>query len=124
MTERKKMKEYLPYITTIIAVLGFVFSVYKYIDLKNREEKRLNYENYSKIIENLKGETNPNKDTVFLEGSFYVANVYKLLEFPEYKYISLPILYLKRETLSVANEKHLEHISKAINVVIEKLNNI
>lgn len=117
------MKEYLPYITTIIAILGFVFSVYKYIDLKNREEKRLNYENFSKILENLSGNILPDNN-VFLESSFYIGNVYKLLEFPEYKYISLPILYLKRETLSVPNKKHLEHISKAIDVVIEKLNNM
>lgn len=114
---------YLPYITAIIAILGFVFSVYKYIDLKNREEKRLNYENYSKILENLKGQIVSN-DNVFLESSFYIGNVYKLLEFPEYKHISLPILNLKRETLSVADKKHLEHISKALDDVIDKLSKL
>lgn len=83
----------------------------------------MNYENFSKILENLSG-TILSDDSVFLESSFYIGNVYKLIEFPEYKYISLPILYLKRETLSVANKKHLEHISKAIDSVIEKLEHI
>ncbi len=115
------MEKFLPYVTAIIAILGFVFSVWKYIDLKNREEKRLNYENYSKIIQNLKGELNHNTEMVFLEGSFYVANVYKLLEFPEYKYISIPLLNLKKETLSVENEKQLKHIEMAIDDVLKKL---
>ncbi len=117
------MEKFLPYITAIIAIFGFIFSVWKYIDLKNREEKRLNYENYSKIIENLKPEFIPNTQDVFLEGSFYVANVYKLLEFSEYKYISIPLLNLKKETLSVANKHHLKHIDSAIDTVLEKLSN-
>lgn len=115
------MENFLPYITAIIAICGFVFSVWKYIDLKNREEKRLNYENYSKVIENLKGEIIPNTENVFLEGSFYVANVYKLLEFPEYKYISIPLLNLKKETLSIENKNHLKHITIAIDTVLKKL---
>ena len=117
------MEKTLPYITSLIAILGFIFSVWKYIDLKNREEKRLNYENYSKIIRNLKGELLEN-DFVFLEGSFYLANVYKLLEFPEYKYISIPLLKLKQETLSIKNENHLKHIKLAIETVLDQLNHL
>lgn len=33
------MCEYLPYITAIITIGGFVFSVWKYIDLKKTEKK-------------------------------------------------------------------------------------
>lgn len=117
------MEKILSYLTSLIAILGFVFSVWKYIDLKNREEKRLNYENYSKIVENLKGELLQD-DYVFLEGSFYVANVYKLLEFPEYSYISIPLLELKSETLSVQNKKHLKHINLAIKTVLNKLKSL
>ena len=50
------MREYLPYITTIIAVFGFVFSVYKYIDLKNREERRLDYQNLNNLINYISGD--------------------------------------------------------------------
>ena len=31
------MEIYLPYITTIIAIGGFVLSVFKYVDLRQRE---------------------------------------------------------------------------------------
>ena len=88
------MQQYLPFITQIIAIAGLVFSVWKYIDLKKTEEKRLNYENFNKILAKL--EPKIIGEFHLLESTAYISSVYKLLDFPEYKYISIPILKFKK----------------------------
>ena len=117
------MKEYLPYITTIIAILGFVFSVYKYIDLKNREERRLTYENFDKTLSSLSGTILSNGD-IKIEISFLIGNIYKLTEYPQYKNISLPVLnYMKAKPIKTDNESKLL-VDKALDNVKEILENL
>lgn len=116
------MYKYLPYITFIIAVAGFTFSVWKYIELKNREEKRLEYENFNKILTDLSGKMLPNGD-IKLEMSFFIGNIYQLLTFKQYKNISLPVLeYIKNVPIQT-NEISAIHVHKALNEVINRLKN-
>lgn len=114
------MYKYLPYITTIIAICGFVFSVCKYIDLKNKEEKRLDYENFSKILSDLSGKMLPNGD-IKLEMGFFIANIYQLLKFKHYKNISLPVLEYIKSVPIRTDEISAIHVHKAIHEVINRL---
>ena len=111
------MKEYLPYITTIIAILGFVFSVYKYIDLKNREERRLDYQNLNNLINYVSGDE---KMTVL--NSKYIANIYQLSLFKEQSFIIVPFLTYLKEDPFRTNEKASSRINDAIDYVLKKLN--
>jgi hypothetical protein len=114
------MLQYLPYITAIIAIGGFVFSVWKYIDLKNREEKRLDYENFNKILSNLSGEILANGE-IKTEIGFVIANIYQLLNFIKYKDVSLPVLEYHKNCPIKTDEKSLKYVTKAIDDVLEKL---
>jgi len=116
------MCEYLPYITAIIAISGFVFSVWKYIDLKNREAKRLEYENFNKILSDLSGKMLNNGD-IKLEISFFIGNIYQLLEFEQYKNISLPVLEYIKTVPMRTDENSAIHVHKALHEVINKLKN-
>lgn len=114
------MYKFLPYITTIITVFGFVFSAWKYIELKNREEARLDYENFNKIISGLSGRVLDNGD-IKIEISSLISNLYQLLEFKKFKDISLPVLeYIKHVPIRT-DEISAIHLHKAIHEVINKL---
>lgn len=115
------MQYYLPYITSIIAICGFVFSVWKYIDFKNREEKRLNYENFNKVLSDLSGKMLDNGE-VKVEINFLIGNLYKLLEFEQYKNISLPVLEYMKNVPMRTDENSAIHVHKALHTVINKLN--
>ncbi|OGI03381.1 MAG: hypothetical protein A2Y25_08630 [Candidatus Melainabacteria bacterium GWF2_37_15] len=115
------MEKYLPYITTLIAIGGFVFSVFKFVDLKQREEKRLNYENLNKLISNISGKIyNTGKVEVII--SEQIASIYQLLEFKKYSSIILPFLNYIKDCPINTDPKSLEHINEAIEYVESKLN--
>ena len=116
------MYTYLPYITAIIAIGGFTFSVWKYIDLKNSEEKRLNYENFSKILTNLSGKMLDNGD-VKIDIGFLIGNLYQLLAFEQYKNIFLPVLEYMKNVPIRTDENSAIHLHKALHEVINKLKN-
>ena len=117
------MEKYLPYITditAILAILGFVFSVWKYLDIRDREEKRRNHENLNKILEKLSGKMLDNGE-IKIEISFLLSNIYQLLEFKNYSEIILPVLEYLKECPIRTDEKSLEHYFKAIEYVENKL---
>lgn len=115
------MEKLLPYMTAIIAIGGFIFSVWKYIDLKDREEERLNYENFDKTLSNLSGELLPDGN-IKIEISFLIGNLYKLIEFKKYKHISLPVLKYMKECPINTDEKSLNQVDIAIDEVIKLIN--
>lgn len=114
------MEKLLHHITAIIAICGFVFSVWKYIDLKEREEKRLLYENYSKLLDSLSGKILDN-GRITIEISFLIGCIYKLLEFPQYKKISLPVLIYMKECPIKTDEKSIKFVENVIDEVIKQL---
>ena len=120
------MENMLPYITAIIASLGFVFSVWKYIDLKNREETRLDYENLNKLIDYVSGDDGFDKDSkrYAIVNSKAIANIYQLCRFKKQSYIVLPFLTYLKEYPPNTDEKSQSKILEAINYTLEKLNQI
>lgn len=117
------MQEYLPYITAIIAISGFVFSVWKYIDLKNREECRLDYENINALINYISGAIMYNRDTgrSSVMPAKYISNIYQLSLFKNQSFIILPFLgYIKLNPIK-ADQETLSKINQAIDYVLEKL---
>lgn len=106
------MEKFLPYITAIIAIFGFVFSVWKYIDLKNREEVRLNFEQFIRLIDRLQDGNLPAHQLA--------TTIYLLKHFKNYKNAILPLLDYISKTLKTGNpEKELVNI--AIKEVKENL---
>ncbi len=114
------MYKFLPYITAIIAIGGFLFSVWKYIELKKIEENRLNYENFNKVLSNLSGKMLDN-GSVKIDIGFLIGNLYQLLNFEQYKNVSLPVLEYMKNVPIQTDENSAIHIHKALHEVANKL---
>lgn len=97
------MEKYLSYITTLSIVIGAVFSFVKYIDLRNREEKRRNYENFIQITDKLGAITNPNHEEK-LSATEWIITLYQLQNLKNYSEIIIPILdFLKKRPPEALN---------------------
>jgi len=116
------MVKYLPYITAIIAIGGFVFSVWKYIDLKNREEKRLEFENLNNLINYISGDARFDNNKSSVMTSKYIANIYQLSLFKNQSFIIIPFLDYLKEYPLITDENSQIRIKEAIDYVIDKLN--
>jgi len=117
------MEKYLPYITNIITVLsivsGAVFSIVKYIDLRNREEKRLNYENLNNILKNLSGTMLENGEFK-VEIGFLISNIYQLLEFKDYSEIIIAVLKYYKDCPIGTDQESLKHVNNSVDYVLRK----
>jgi hypothetical protein len=83
------MKEYLPYLTVIGSVIAFLFAVFKYLHDQRVSEQNKRFDQFHKIFEWVAGRTVEGKSLVNTQQAMAV---YQLSEFPEYAYMSLPII--------------------------------
>lgn len=82
-------KEYLPYLTAIGSVIAFLFAVFKYLRDQRISEQNKRFDQFHKIFEWVAGRTADGKPLVDTQQAMAV---YQLSEFPEYAYMSLPII--------------------------------
>ncbi len=83
------MTDWVPFVTALLAIAAFVFSVYKYTDTQRLLERNNRVAQFNDVLDRVAGRT--------LEGQVLVdiqqaAAVYQLSEFPEYKELALPII--------------------------------
>ena len=83
------MKDYLPYLTIIGSVIAFLFAVFKYLRDQRVSEQNRRFEQFHRIFEWVAGRT---ADGKLLVDTQQAMAVYQLSEFPEYAYMSLPII--------------------------------
>lgn len=83
------MEGALKYISILGAIVAFVFSVIRYIDVRRREEQTRRFEQFHKIFEWVAGRTATGHELVDTQQALAV---YELSEFPEYRHIIIPIL--------------------------------
>lgn len=97
--------------------LGIIFSIYKYLDTKNREQNRKEFEQYHQLIEDL---VEPKSDQKPLYMDRQAAVVYELKHFKRYYPLSLRTLKNLRKTWS---EKITEdsRLIEEIDITIEFL---
>jgi hypothetical protein len=96
------MKEYLLYLTPIGTLFAFIFTVIKYFHTQKLSEKNRRFENYQKVFILVTGRTN---EGIILPDTSQAMGIYQLSEFPEYAYMSIPIIeyYLKMSEQKKAN---------------------
>lgn len=112
------MEKYLPYITAIVAVFGFVFSAWQYIDMRNREEKRKNYENFMNITDRLAELTNANT----IPELKLIFTIYQLQYLKEYKETIIPVLNkMKDRPPNFESKDSRNAYNNAIDFVLNKL---
>ena len=117
------MYKFLPYITSIIAILSFLVCTLRYLSLKKLEEKRLIDEDFNQILDNLSGRILDN-GMIRIEITSLIGNIYKLLEFPQYKNISMPVLRYMRNINIQTDPVALNYIAQAIDEVTKELNQV
>lgn len=83
------MNEYLPYLTIIGSVIAFLFAAFKYINTQKLAEKNKRFEQFHRVFEWVAGRTVDGKPLVDTQQAMAV---YQLSEFPEYGYMSMPII--------------------------------
>ena len=120
------MEKYLPYITdiikTLVTVNGVIFglwiSIWKYLDTKNREEKRLSYENFMEITDRL-AELAASKVIPILK---LKLTIYQLQYLKEYSQTIIPILnHMKEDTPGFPSEASRNDYNNTIDYVINEL---
>jgi hypothetical protein len=91
----ESMKEYLPYLTVFGSVVAFLFTAFKYFNTQRLVEENKRFEQFHKVFEWVAGRTSDGKSLVDIQQAMAV---YQLSEFPEYGYMSIPIIdyYLKQ----------------------------
>ena len=96
------MQGYLPYLVALVAIAGFVFSVYQYVDTKRVSEKNKRFDQFHRVFEWVAGRT---AGGIELVDTQQAIAVYELSNFPEYKDMSLPIInyYLEVVTSGASN---------------------
>ena len=89
------MKEYLPYLTALGSIIAFLVATFKYIYTQKLAEKNKRFEQFHKVFELVAGRTADGKHLVDTQQAMAV---YQLSEFPEYSYMSIPIIeyYLEK----------------------------
>lgn len=115
------MHKFLPYITSIIIILSFLACTLKYLALKKLEEKRLIDEDFNKVLDNLSGRILDN-GMIRIEITSLIGNIYKLLEFPQHKRISLSVLKYMRNINIQTDQISMNYIVQAIDEVTKELN--
>lgn len=114
------MYKFLPYITSIIITLSVLICSLKYLSLKKLEEKRLIDEDFNQVLENLSGRILDN-GMIRVEITSLIGNIYKLLEFPQHKKISLSVLKYMRNINIQTDPISLNYIAQAIDEVTREL---
>jgi hypothetical protein len=106
----------LQFLTVIGSVAAFLFSTLKYLDTRKFESKTKRFEQYRLVCGWLAGRT---ESGVVLVDIHQAIAAYQLAEFPEYKWISLPMIdyYLER----TANDPPTDVFKKALIAVRTKL---
>jgi len=116
----EKYLQYAPYITTIIAVLSILGGFLKYIDSRNREEKRLSYENFLQITDKIAKLSTPHGKISVLE---LILTIYQLQNLKNYSKTIIPILvYLKACPPNFDGKKSENYYNEAIDYVLNELN--
>jgi hypothetical protein len=89
------VKDYLPYLTVIGSVIAYLFTVFKYLRDQRLSEQNKRFEQFHKVFGLVAGRT---ADGKLLVDTQQAMAVYQLSEFPEYAYMSRPIIqyYLDR----------------------------
>lgn len=126
------MEKYLPYapyitdiiktsITTIAAIFALWISVWKYLDIRDREEKRRKYDNLCKVIETLIKFTESHEP---VNAPSLIFTIYQLQNYREYSKIISPVL-INVKTIFIASqnpkERNVEQVQKAIDIVLQEL---
>ena len=94
IAKTKDMQKYLSYLTAIVAIAAFLFSVYQYVDTR--------FEHYHRVFESVAGQT---AKGVILVNTQQAMAVYELSEFSEYRDLSLPIInYYLNQTEGEADD--------------------
>jgi len=83
------MKEYLPYLTVIVTAGSFLFAVFKYLHGQKESRKNKRFDQFRQVFEWVAGTSS---NGIRLQDTQQAMAVYQLSEFPEYSYMSLPII--------------------------------
>ena len=76
-------------VTTIVGLLGFFFSAWKYFDTRKFEAKNVRFSQFRQTFIWFSGRT---EEGQLLTGVQQAIAAYQLMEFPEFKAMSLPII--------------------------------
>ncbi len=106
----------LQFLSVVGSIAAFLFSALKYIDTRKFESKTKRFEQYRLVCGWLAGRT---ESGIVLVDIHQAIAAYQLAEFPEYKWISLPMVdyYLERN----ANLSQTDVFKKALLAVRPKL---
>ncbi|MFV0680844.1 hypothetical protein [Ottowia sp.] len=108
----------LPYLTIFSSSLVFLFGVYKYLDSRNREEKNKRFDQFRAVFIWFSGRDEKGQ---ILTAVQQAVATYQLMEFPEYKSMSLPVI---KHLISVTeNEEPPSIFRKALLEVEQRLEN-
>lgn len=80
---------WIEYITLAGGGIAFLVGLFKWIDVRKREEETKRFEQFHRIFEWVAGRTAEGKDLVNTQQAIAV---YELGNFPEYSSLSIPIL--------------------------------
>ena len=82
-------KDWMPHVTALVAMAGFVFSIYQYTDTRRFEENNRRFDQFHRVFEWVGGMT---ADGTRLVDTQQAVAVYELSRFPEYRELTLPII--------------------------------
>ena len=83
------MQKWLPYVTALVTLVAFVFSVYQYVDTQRIAERNRRFDQFRSVFVWAAGRTESGVTLVDVQQAI---GVYQLSEFPEYRELSLPII--------------------------------
>lgn len=75
--------------TVLVALVVFVFKFFQFINIKRKDSKQRDYENYHKLIKDLNQSDTPNESIKLFR---QIAVVYELRNFPRYFPVTKRIL--------------------------------
>ena len=106
-------------ILIIISFLGVVIPLFRYLNAKKKEQKRINFENFHekmiRKISNIQGDAGLDEQ---------IAVIYDLRRFPEYYSVSKRILsdLIEWWKVQIKDKPHFERLIKEANFTLEFIN--
>jgi len=90
----------------VISIVAGAFKFWQFVNIKNKESKQIEYENYHNLIEKLVTDRNEKDGTPFID--VQIASVFELKNFPRYSKATVLILNrMKKRLLDKEIQKDL-----------------
>jgi hypothetical protein len=112
------MEEILKNIPQITLIVGGLFGFFQWLDQRKREREEKQYQSFHKMV-CLAAGTDESGRTIKMAQQ--VAAIYQLQRYKQYAFASAPVIQLILHEMSEENNPGLEHLTKALNVTLEKL---